>query len=138
MNEINVLKYLKYLCEQALAKYPTSLTKDEQIYEEKKQSQDFNFNYRNCLLLLMSEKKVLIFYIEFCDYCLKLLRMKNKKKVIEKATRDLQENNLKFNFYIKDAILKIIKEEENNNDIENNEEEIKDSDQSQSMEEEDI
>jgi histone-lysine N-methyltransferase SETD3 len=137
INEINVLKYLKYLCEQALSKYPTSLTKDNQIYEEKKESPDFNFNYRNCLLLLMSEKKVLIFYIEFCDYCLKLLRMKNKKKVIEKATRDLQENNLKFNFYIKDAILKIVKEEEENNvDIENKEEEIKDSDQSHSMEEE--
>ena len=137
INEINVLKYLKYLCEQALSKYPTSLTKDKQIYEEKKESPDFNFNYRNCLLLLMSEKKVLIFYIEFCDYCLKLLRMKNKKKVIEKATRDLQENNLKFNFYIKDAILKIVKEEEENNvDIENKEEEIKDSDQSHSMEEE--
>ena len=131
------MKYLKYLCEQALSKYPTSLTKDNQIYEEKKESPDFNFNYRNCLLLLMSEKKVLIFYIEFCDYCLKLLRMKNKKKVIEKATRDLQENNLKFNFYIKDAILKIVKEEEENNvDIENKEEEIKDSDQSHSMEEE--
>ena len=137
INEINVLKYLKYLCEQALSKYPTSLTKDKQIYEEKKESPDFNFNYRNCLLLLMSEKKVLIFYIEFCDYCLKLLRMKNKKKVIEKATRDLQENNLKFNFYIKDAILKIVKEEEENDvDIENKEEEIKDSEQSHSMEEE--
>ncbi len=124
INEINVLKYLKYLCEQALSKYPTSLTKDNQIYEEKKESPDFNFNYKNCLLLLMSEKKVLIFYIEFCDYCLKLLRMKNKKKVIEKATRDLQENNLKFNFYIKDAILKIVKEEEENDvDIENKEEE---------------
>ena len=57
-NEINVLKYLKTLCEQALAKYPKSLTQDQQIYEQKKQEFDFNFNYRNCLLLLMSEKKV--------------------------------------------------------------------------------
>ena len=142
LNEINVLKYLKYIFEQALAKYPTSVTRDQQIYEEKKQSRDFNFNYRNCLLLLISEKKVLIYYIEFCNYCLKLLKTKNKKKVIEKATNDLRDNNIKFNFYIKDAILKLINEEEdengNDNIINNDEEEIKNSDKSQSMEEEDI
>ena len=135
-NEINVLKYLKYICEQALAKYPTSLTRDQQIYEERKQSSDFNFNYRNCLLLLMSEKNVLIYYKEFCVYCLELLKMKNKKKILEKATNDSRDNNIKFNFYIKDAILKLIKEEEeNDNNIDNEEEEIKDIDKSQSMEE---
>ena len=137
INEINVLKYLKNLCEQALAKYPTSLNRDQQIYEQNKQKNDFNFNYRNCLLLLMSEKSVLIYYIEFCDYCLKLLTMKNKKKVLEKVTKDLQNNNNKFNFYIKDAILKLINEEEDDNNNKN-EEEIKDCEQSQSMEEEEF
>ena len=134
-NEINVLKYLKILCEQALSKYPTSLTQDQQIYEQKKQECDFNFNYRNCLLLLISEKKVLIYYIEFCDYCLNLLKMKNKKKVIEKVTKDLQDNHLKYNFYIKDAILKLINEEDEDINMDENEEEIKNSDKSQSMEE---
>ena len=139
-NEINVLKYLKTLCEQALAKYPKSLTQDQQIYEQKKQEFDFNFNYRNCLLLLMSEKKVLIYYIEFCTYCLNLLKMKNKKKVIEKVTKDLQDNNLKYNFYIKDAILKLINEEDDGdiNMDDKNEEEIKHSVKSQSMEEEEL
>ena len=139
-NEINFLKYLKTLCEQALAKYPTNLSQDQQIYEQKKQECDFNFNYRNCLLLLMSEKKVLIYYIEFCTYCLNLLKMKNKKKVIEKVSKDLQDNNLKYNFYIKDAILKLINEEDEGDiDMDDkNEEEIKHSDKIQSMEEEDL
>ena len=139
-NEINVLKYLKTLCEQALAKYPTNLTQDQQIYEQKKHESYFNFNYRNCLLLLMSEKKVLIYYIEFCTYCLNLLKMKNKKKVIEKVSKDLQDNNLKYNFYIKDAILKLINEEDDGdiNMDDKNEEEIKHSVKSQSMEEEEL
>ena len=139
-NEINVLKYLKNLCEQALQKYPTSLFQDQTIYDEEKDKNDFNFNYRNCLLLVMSEKKVLIYYIEFCNYCLKLLNMKNKKKVIEKISKDLQDSDVKFNFYIKDSILKLINEEENsetNIDI-HNEEEIKEIDESQNMEEEEI
>ena len=135
-NEIGVLKYLKYLCNQALAKYPTSLSRDQMIYKENEQK-NINFNYRNCLLLLMSEKKALIYYIEFCDYCLKLLRMKNKKKVIEKITKDLKDDIPKYNFYVKDAILKLINEEKDDDENnEENEEEIKDSDKSQSMEEE--
>ena len=66
--------------------------------------------------------------------------MKNKKKVIEKVTKDLQDNHLKYNFYIKDAILKLINEEDEGDiDMDDkNEEEIKHSDKSQSMEEEDL
>jgi histone-lysine N-methyltransferase SETD3 len=141
INEINVLKYLKTLCEQALEKYPTSLIQEQRMYEENKQNSDFNFNYRNCLLLIMSEKKVLIYYEEFCNYCLDLLNMKSKKKVMEKLSKDLKDNDIKFNFYIKESILKLINEEyvdEVEDDEMNikNEEEIKDSEQSQNMEEE--
>ena len=66
--------------------------------------------------------------------------MKNKKKVIEKVTKDLQDNNLKYNFYIKDAILKLINEEDDGdiNMDDKNEEEIKHSVKSQSMEEEEL
>ena len=137
-NEINVLKYLKNLCEKALQKYPTTLYQDQTIYNENKNNKDFNFNYRNCLLLVMSEKKVLIYYIEFCNYCLKLLNMRNKKKVLEKITKDLQDTDVKFNFYIKDSILKLINDEDNNDDNIDmkNEEEIKEIDESQNMEEE--
>ena len=140
INEINVLKYLKTLCEQALEKYPTSLIQEQRMYEENKQNSDFNFNYRNCLLLIMSEKKVLIYYEEFCNYCLNLLNMKSKKKVMEKLSKDLKDSDIKFNFYIKESILKLINEEyidEEEDDEMNikNEEEIKDSEQSQNMEE---
>ena len=64
--------------------------------------------------------------------------MRNKKKVLEKISKDLQDSDVKFNFYIKDSILKLINEEDNsedNIDIKN-EEEIKEIDESQNMEEE--
>ena len=138
MNEINSLKFLKYLCEQALKKYPTNIIQDREIYEEYKQKSNFNFNYKNCLLLIMSEKNVLIYYIEFCDYCLKLLNMKSKRKVIEKVSKDLKDSDTKINLYIKDYILKLVNDEEDDEDINiKNEEEIKNcEDQSQNMEEE--
>ena len=141
-NEIKTLEYLKYLCQQALDKYPTNLNQDQQIYEENKNKSDFNFNYKNCLLLVMSEKKVLIYYIDFCDYCLKLLKMKNKRKILETITHDSQENNkiIKYEFYIKEFILKLIDNEgdNNNNNIDEEEEEIKDCNENQEMEEEDF
>ena len=138
MNEINSLKFLKYLCEQALKKYPTNIIQDREVYEEYKQKSNFNFNYKNCLLLIMSEKNVLIYYIEFCDYCLKLLNMKSKRRVIEKVSKDLKDSDAKINLYIKDSILKLVNDEEDDEDINiKNEEEIKNcEDQSQNMEEE--
>ena len=132
------MKFLKYLCEQALKKYPTNIIQDREIYEEYKQKSNFNFNYKNCLFLIMSEKNVLIYYIEFCDYCLKLLNMKSKRRIIEKVSKDLKDSDAKINLYIKDSILKLVNDEEDDEDINiKNEEEIKNcEDQSQNMEEE--
>ena len=50
----------------------------------------------------------------------------------------MQDSDVKFNFYIKDSILKLINDEDNNDDNIDmkNEEEIKEIDESQNMEEE--
>ena len=137
--EIKVLKHLKSLCEQALAKYPTTIIQDQKIYKENKNKKDFDFNYRNCLLLLISEKNVLMYYIRFCEYCLKLLKSKKKIDIISKISKDFNENDFKFIFYIKDSILKLINEKENENV---NEEDDKDYEKSkkskEDMDEEDI
>ena len=137
--EIKVLKHLKSLCEQALAKYPTTIIQDQKIYKENKNKKDFDFNYRNCLLLLISEKNVLMYYIRFCEYCLKLLKQKKKIDIISKISKDFNENDFKFIFYIKDSILKLINEKENENV---NEEDDKDYEKNkkskEDMDEEDI
>ena len=136
--EIKVLKQLKLLCEQALAKYPTTMKEDQKIFNENKNKKDFNFNYRNCLLLLMSEKKVLNYYINFCEYCLKLLKTKKKIEVLGKITKDFKENDYKFNFYIKDSLLKLINEKEKEGDSKNFEKKEKLKEDIDQMEQDDI
>ena len=104
-NEINVLKKLKVLLIQALGQYPTTLEQDKKIYNENK---NISFNYKNCLLLIMSEKNVITYYIYFCDFCLDLLKVKNRKELIEKISINI--NEFQFEFYIQEALLKLIKE----------------------------
>lgn len=104
--EIKVLKHLHLLCRKALAKYPTTYEQDEAIYKAKK---DSNFNLRNCLLLVMSEKNVLGYYIYFCEYCIELLTMNNEVEVISKLANDYKYNECEFDFYIQEVILKFMR-----------------------------
>ena len=130
-NEIKVLTHLKFLCEQALGKYPTTILQDQKLYKENKNKKDFNFNYRNCLLLLISEKNILIYYIQFCEFCLKLLMAKKLNEAIDKIAKDYKENDFKYNYYIKEVILKLIyeNEEEDKKDYEKNDKSEEDMDE---------
>jgi len=70
---------------------------------------------------------------------LKLLKQKKKIDIISKISKDFNENDFKFIFYIKDSILKLINEKENENV---NEEDDKDYEKNkkskEDMDEEDI
>ena len=103
--EINVLKKLKILLIQALNQYPTTIEQDKKIYKEDK---NISFNYKNCLLLTISEKNVINYYIYFCEYCLDLLKVKNRKELIDKLSTNI--NDFQFEFYLQEALLKLIKE----------------------------
>ena len=103
--EINVLKKLKVLLVQALNQYPTTLEQDKKIFNEDK---NMSFNYKNCLLLIMSEKNVINYYIYFCEFCLELLKAKNRKELIQKLSINI--NDFQFEFYLQEALLKLIKE----------------------------
>ena len=104
-NEINVLTKLKILLVQALNQYPTTLEQDMNVYKNNK---NISFNYKNCLLLLISEKQVLNYYIFFCEYCLELLKTKSRKELIDKLT--INVNDYQFEFYLQEALLKLISE----------------------------
>ena len=103
--EINVLKKLKILLIQALNQYPTTIEQDKKIYKEDK---NISFNCKNCLLLTISEKNVIDYYIYFCEFCLDLLRVKNRKELIDKLSTNI--NDFQFEFYLQEALLKLIKE----------------------------
>ena len=104
--EIQVLKHLHLLCRKALAKYPTTFEQDQNLYQTKK---NISFNLRNCLLLLMSEKTVLSYFIYFCEYCLDLLKLKTQTDILSKLSTDYKYNDYQFDFYIQEIVLKLIK-----------------------------
>ena len=104
--EIQVLKHLHLLCRKALAKYPTTFEQDQNLYQTKK---NISFNLRNCLLLIMSEKTVLSYFIYFCEYCLDLLKLKTQIDILSKLSTDYKYNDYQFDFYIQEIVLKLIK-----------------------------
>mgnify|MGYP002624900556 FL=1 len=104
--EIQVLKHLHLLCRKALSKYPTTFEQDQNLYQTKK---NISFNLRNCLLLLMSEKTVLSYFIYFCEYCLDLLKLKTQMDILSKLSTDYKYNDYQFDFYIQEIVLKLIK-----------------------------
>ena len=106
--EIKVLKHLSLLCRRALGKYPTTFEEDQNLLKSKK---NISFNLRNCLLLLMSEKTVLSYFIFFCEYCLELLKLKTQIEVLTKLSTDYKYNDCQFDFYIQEVIFKLINEE---------------------------
>ena len=104
--EIQVLKHLHLLCRKALSKYPTTFEQDQNLYQTKK---NISFNLRNCLLLIMSEKTVLSYFIYFCEYCLDLLKLKTQIEILSKLSTDYKYNDYQFDFYIQEIVLKLIK-----------------------------
>ena len=106
--EIKVLKHLSLLCRRALGKYPTTFEEDQNLLKSKK---NISFNLRNCLLLLMSEKTVLSYFIFFCEYCLELLKLKTQIEVLTKLSTDYKYNDCQFDFYIQEIVLKLINDE---------------------------
>jgi histone-lysine N-methyltransferase SETD3 len=102
--EIKVLKHLYYLCRKSLAKYPTTFEEDQYIYKNK---ENISFNLRNCLLLLMSEKTVLSYFLFFCEYCLDLFCLTNKNEIMTKIDNDFKNEQCQFDFYIQEIILKL-------------------------------
>ena len=104
--EIHVLKHLYLLCRKALAQYPTTFEQDQTLYKTKKNN--ISFNLRNIILLLMSEKTVLSYFMYFCEYCLDLLKLKTQIEVLAKLSSDYKYNDCQFDFYIQEIVLKLI------------------------------
>jgi len=106
--EIKVLKYLHLLCKRALEKYTTTFEQDQNMYSNREKN-NISFNLRNILLLLMDEKTVLAYYIYFSEYCIGLLKMKKQKDILAKLSTDYKNKDCQFISYIKEVILKFVK-----------------------------
>jgi protein-histidine N-methyltransferase len=79
--EIKILLKIKDIMKEYLSLYKTTLQEDEEITKSDKQGRDpLTDNQRNCVIMRMSEKKVLHFYLNFAEYCLELFEMTEKVK----------------------------------------------------------
>jgi hypothetical protein len=80
-NELDVMKKIQEICEKELNKYPHSLEEDEElIRKDKNQETNLTNNFRNCVIMRMSEKKILKYYIQFARYCCYLFEKTEKVK----------------------------------------------------------
>ena len=59
----------------------------------------------------MSEKKVLSYFIYFCEYCLELLKLTTQIDVLNKLLIDYKYNDYQFDFYIQEVVLKLKNDE---------------------------
>lgn len=113
-NEICCLKFLLTLIKSANSKYPTTLNQDLEIINI---NTNLTENEINCILMRMSEKKVLEFFREFCEFTLDFIEnldlkqksTKNKRKM-KNVKKMLQENYEIQNFlpYFENVLFKLI------------------------------
>ena len=94
-NELKVLNRLKEICQCELTNYHTSYEEDIEILNG-----ELTYNQRNCIIIRMSEKEILLFYIAFCDYCIDLLSLNSKDKIISKVSYDYKDSNCPYEYYI--------------------------------------
>lgn len=83
-NEIQVLRHMKVLFEEQIARYPTTLEEDMATLESN--VYEFGSNHRNVLVVLRGEKEVCKHYVDLADQCIPLLesQWKDVKKTVNK------------------------------------------------------
>jgi hypothetical protein len=89
--EIEVLQHLKRACEEALAKFDTTLEEDDALLRS---NQLTDSNVRNCVIMRRGEKQVLRFWTNLADTAIPLLRLnwielrKHASKFLTSSSRD--------------------------------------------------
>ena len=105
-NELKVLHRLKEICQCELTNYQSSYEDDIEILNGQTQ---LIYNQRNCIIIRISEKEILLFYIAFCEYCIELLSLNSKDKIVSKVSYDYKDNNCPYEYYISN-ILRLFKD----------------------------
>jgi histone-lysine N-methyltransferase SETD3 len=102
--EMKALKSLKDLCESLMKDYPTSLEEDLNTLEALTGEDIKTLNHRNCLSIIIGEKKLLKEIILFTGKTRPLL-FKSETEVQAAMTNPLYRNQLE---YIEDVILPLV------------------------------
>jgi len=76
--EIKVLNNIKIIMSNYLKGYTTSYDEDKKTLDRNEKEPFLTPNHRNCMVMRMSEKKILEFYLHFSEYCLNLYNLNAK------------------------------------------------------------
>lgn len=101
------LQSLKALSEEYLKNYKVS-SEDEII---KLKDENLTFNERNCLLMIIGEKEILKYFIDFSVYCLSLFEINDTKEIKKKIKKDFTNKIFPYEIYLNDVILQLVKTE---------------------------
>ena len=91
--ELSVHATIVNTINKTLEIFATTIDNDETLLK----TYDFNFNYKNSVVMRMGEKKVLQFWLNFSLNCIELLKSTDKKKI---KTFNKKINKLKSNYIL--------------------------------------
>ena len=102
-NELSMLKKIKEIMDEHIKKYKRSLSDEEKLLKEKRDS--MTFNEFNCCIMRIGEMRIFQYYIDLCTKCIDLF---NKGKAeIEKALSNKNPMYKEFEGYIKEVKTKL-------------------------------
>lgn len=105
--EIKSLQCLKDLSESYLKLYQTTYEEDKL----KLNDPNLTFNEKNCLLMIIGEKEILRFFIDFTAYCLVLFEINDTKEIKKRIKKDFTNRIFPYETYLNDVILQLVKTE---------------------------
>lgn len=103
-NETQVLNKIKTMALDYLSAYPTTKEEDLKILET-----NLSQNKRNCVLMRLGEKSVLLFFLDFANYCSSLIEINNIKEIKKKVKKDYANKICPYEHYINEVLMNLIK-----------------------------
>ncbi|KAL4496233.1 hypothetical protein ABPG72_012970 [Tetrahymena utriculariae] len=104
-NEKQMWSEIHKICAEIMIQYPTTLDEDKKILETSK----LTINQKNCVILRMGEKEILMYYITMADRMKKLLTM--TKTEVKKHILQNQEYT-KYSSYVNGIVLSLLTKRE--------------------------
>jgi hypothetical protein len=105
-NETQVLLKIQKMTIDYLSMYPTTKEEDLKLLET-----ELSQNIRNCVLMRLGEKSVLMYYLELTKYSLSLIEINNIKEIKKKVKKDFANKTNPYEHYINEVLLNLIRKD---------------------------
>jgi len=106
-NELATMQEIDKLVTSCLNEYETSIDKDLEILQSDQKEKFLTNNQRNCLLMRIGEKRILIFFKNFANYIIDLFSL-SAKDIKKKVKKDFPQQ-CPYEEYITDVVLNLVR-----------------------------